>query len=703
MSQTTSAIPGGSPQDPKKPAGAAPMTPSAQAPTAQGPRPTQFPATVAKPMPMNKPVVTVKPAAPGAPVGKPAATPIPANRPTAPGVAPKAAAPAAPGASGAPAAGGAAGTKPAAPAPASGAAGESASPQIAELKGRPIGRVLTKMGKVTREQVVEALDFQKRKGGALGRILIDLGYVKEIDLNFALAAQRGYELINLEGKTINPAAISAVPPQIATTNKVLPLEFDPTTKKLKVAMGNPENFRALDDLRSLMGYDVQAVLADPDQIDKLVAKHYTTAADSLNEILSEMNTDDSLKGLKDRGESIDLDSIKEAADSNPVRKLINLVLLQAIKDKASDIHFEPFEDEFKMRYRIDGVLYEMMPPPAHIAAAISSRIKVMANLDIAERRVPQDGRIELNVNNQPIDLRVSVLPTMFGESVVMRVLDRGNVSLDLDKVGLRDDESLIVRQLIHKPNGIVIVTGPTGSGKTTTLYSALRELNDPSSKLITAEDPVEYDIDGIIQCQIKPEIELTFARILRSMLRQDPDTILVGEIRDKETAEIAVQASLTGHLVFSTLHTNDAPSAVARLLDLGLEPFLVTATLEGIIAQRLVRRICLNCKEAYEPTLEQLMELELRQEDVQGRVFYYGKGCEMCNNTGYKGRQGIYEIMLLDDEMRDLIIKHASTQILRHEAKKRGMRTLRQSGLMSIYDGVTTIEEVVRETIMEEG
>ncbi len=311
----------------------------------------------------------------------------------------------------------------------------------------------------------------------------------------------------------------------------------------------------------------------------------------------------------------------EAADLAPVKKLINLVLLQAIRDKASDIHFEPFETEFKMRYRIDGVLYEMMPPPTHIAAAISSRVKVMAGLDIAERRMPQDGRIELNVNNQPIDLRVSVLPTMFGESVVMRVLDRSNVSLDLDRLGLREDDLLVIRQLIHKPNGIVIVTGPTGSGKTTTLYSALRELNDPSTKLITAEDPVEYDIDGIVQCQIKPEIELTFARILRSMLRQDPDTVLIGEIRDKETAEIAVQASLTGHLVFSTLHTNDAPSAIARMLDLGLEPFLVTATLEGIIAQRLVRKICNNCKSDYVPTEEQLMELELRSRRCRGQKF----------------------------------------------------------------------------------
>jgi type IV pilus assembly protein PilB len=602
------------------------------------------------------------------------------------------------------------GSAPSAPAPApaappsggisGGGAGEM--PPVDQLQGRPIGRVLTKMGKATREQIVEALTFQKSKGGALGRILIDLGYIKEADLGIALAAQRGYELINLEGLQIDEATIKAEPAQIATTNKVLPIAYDKATKKLTVAMASHENFRALDDLRSLMGYNVTAKIADAEQIDRLIVKYYQAAAEGIGEILGELNQDENLKDLKNRGESIDLDSLKEAADSNPVRKLINLVLLQAIKDKASDIHFEPFEDEFKMRYRIDGVLYEMMPPPAHIAAAISSRIKVMANLDIAERRLPQDGRIELSVNNQPIDLRVSVLPTMFGESVVMRVLDRSNVSLDLDKLGMRDDDAKLLRALIAKPNGIVICTGPTGSGKTTTLYAALRELNDPSSKLITAEDPVEYDIDGIVQCQIRPEIDLTFARILRSMLRQDPDTILVGEIRDKETAEIAIQASLTGHLVFSTLHTNDAPSAIARLLDLGIEPFLVTATLEGIVAQRLVRRLCTNCKTAYTPAEEQLMELELRPEDVEGRVFYYGKGCDQCNNTGYRGRQGIYEIMLLDDEMRDMIVHRASTQVLRNEAKKRGMRILRESGLLAIYDGVTTIEEVVKETIMDD-
>ena len=582
------------------------------------------------------------------------------------------------------------------------AAGGYGGIPIDQLQGRQIGRVLVKMNKVTREQLVAALSFQKEKGGAIGRILIDSGYIKEADLSMALAAQKGIEFANLEGRTIPPEAIEAVPAQIATTNKIIPIEFNKQTKQLTIVMSNHENFRALDDLQSLMGYKVKALIGDTEQIEKLISKHYQAAAESLSDVLKDLSTDDNLQDLKHRGESIDLDTLKEAADSNPVRRLVNLVLLQAIKDKASDIHFEPFEDEFKIRYRIDGVLYDMMPPPSHIGPAISSRVKVMANLDIAERRLPQDGRIELSVNNLPIDMRVSVLPTMFGESVVMRVLDRSNVQLDLDKIGLREDDLVLARTLIHKPNGIIVCTGPTGSGKTTTLYSALRELNDPSSKLITAEDPVEYDIDGIIQCQVRADIEMTFARILRSMLRQDPDIILVGEIRDKETAEIAVQASLTGHLVFSTLHTNDAPSSVARLLDLGLEPFLVTATVEAIVAQRLVRRICLNCKTEYTPAEEQLMELELRADDVVGKKFYYGKGCEQCNNTGYRGRLGIYEIMVIDDESRDLIVKHASTQVLRSEARKRGMRTLRQSGLLAIYDGVTTIEEVVRETIMED-
>jgi type IV pilus assembly protein PilB len=580
--------------------------------------------------------------------------------------------------------------------------GPGGMPPIDQLQGRHIGRVLTKMGKVSRDQVQEALEYQKKKGGQLGRILVDLGYVAETDLNVGLAAQRGFEMVKLDGIEIPPDVIAAVPQNMANSHKVLPIAYDKATKKLTVVMASHDNFRALDDLRNVMGYTVVVKIGDSDQIDKLLTKYYQAAAEEISQILTNMQDDASLKNLKDRGQSIDIADLAQAADSNEIRKLINLVLLQAIKDKASDIHFEPFEGEFKMRYRIDGVLYEMMPPPPEIAPAISSRIKVMANLDIAERRLPQDGRIELNVNNQQIDLRVNVLPTMFGESVVMRVLDRGNVSLDLDKLGMREDDLTAIRQLIRKPNGVVVVTGPTGSGKTTTLYSALRELNDPSSKLITAEDPVEYDIDGVIQCQIKPDIELTFARILRAMLRQDPDVILVGEIRDHETAKIAIEASLTGHLVFSTLHTNDAPSSIARLLDLGLEPFMVTAAIEGIVAQRLVRKICAKCKTEYKPTEEQLMELELRPEDVTGKIFYFGKGCENCNKTGYKGRQGLYEIMVLDDDMRDMIVAQASTQILRTEARKRGMRPLRQSGLMAIYDGITTIEEVVRETLTEE-
>ncbi len=577
-------------------------------------------------------------------------------------------------------------------------------PPVDQLKGRPLGRVLNKMGRVSREQVIDALKFQKSKGGPLGQIMVDLGHITAGDLNVALAAQQGYELVDLSDVEIPEEAIEAVPSQTAQTHQVLPISFDKAKKRLVVAMASHDNFQALDDLKTLFGFNVSAKIGDKDKIASLIKKHYAQQAESFASLMGDFENDSTLKGLaKKKGDqSIDLDDLKGAADANPVKKLINLVLLQAIKDKASDIHFEPFEDEFKIRYRIDGVLYEMMPPPTHIAPAISSRVKVMANLDIAERRVPQDGRIELTVNNLPVDLRVSVLPTMFGESVVMRVLDRSNVSLDLDKVGLAGDDLHVTRTLIRKPNGIVIVTGPTGSGKTTTLYSALRELNEPTEKLITAEDPVEYDIDGIVQCQIKPDIELTFGRILRAMLRQDPDVILVGEIRDKETAEIAVQASLTGHLVFSTLHTNDAPSSIARMLDLGLEPFLITATLEGVIAQRLVRKVCKKCKTEYTPPLEQLMELELTEEDAKGQVFYYGKGCDACNNTGYKGRMGIFEIMVLDDAMRDLIVANGSTQQIRNAARGLGMRSLRESGLKAIFDGETSIEEVVRETIMEE-
>jgi type IV pilus assembly protein PilB len=435
-----------------------------------------------------------------------------------------------------------------------------------------------------------------------------------------------------------------------------------------------------------------------------LTKYYETQSsdENINELIDEIQGDSFLAEFEGRSTSIDLDELKELSESNPVKKLLNLVLLQAIRDKASDIHFEPFEDEYKMRYRIDGVLYEMVPPPKYIAAALSSRIKVMADLDIAERRLPQDGRISLTVRDNPIDLRVSVLPTMFGESVVLRVLDRSQASFSLTELGLQPQDQDLVRKLIRKPNGIIIVTGPTGCGKTTTLYSALDELNDIATKIITTEDPVEYDVDGLVQVQMKPDIGLTFARCLRSILRQDPDVILVGEIRDLETAEIAAQASLTGHVVFTTLHTNDAPSSVARLLDLGVEPFLITATIEGIVAQRLVRRICARCKKQYDPTEAQLGMLGLLPEDVGDKVFYYGKGCSKCNGTGYRGRVGIFEIMVFNDEIRDLIMNQGSTGVLREAAVRNGMRLLRENGLAAIYDGITTIDEIAKETMMEQ-
>ncbi|MHC4698349.1 MAG: GspE/PulE family protein, partial [Planctomycetota bacterium] len=465
----------------------------------------------------------------------------------------------------------------------------------------------------------------------------------------------------------------------------------------------PDNFVATDDLKTLLGYDIKACLCGASDLKRAIDRYYPEGEqESITGLIDELSEDEDLAKFQGRGDSIDLAELKEMMELNPVKKLLNLVLLQAIKDKASDIHFEPFEDEYKMRYRIDGVLYEMVPPPRYIAMAISSRIKVMASLDIAERRMPQDGRIELMLRGNPIDLRVAVLPTMFGESVVLRVLDRANVQLSLDKIGMREDDLATFHDLIKKPNGIIINTGPTGCGKTTTLYAALMELNSTETKILTAEDPVEYDIDGLIQCQMRPAVGMTFARALRSFLRQDPDIILVGEVRDLETAQISVQASLTGHLVFTTLHTNDAPSAIARLMDLGLEPFLITATLEAIVAQRLVRLICTNCKAQYTPTEEQLMELNLKPDEVGDQEFYYGKGCDYCNNTGYRGRLGIYETMTIDDHLRELIMEHASTSVLRREAIKHGMRTLRDSGLMAIYDGATTIDEVVKETILEE-
>lgn len=572
----------------------------------------------------------------------------------------------------------------------------------AELKGRKLGRVLTKLGRVTRERVHEALAIQKTRKVPIGQLLVELGYCTQRDIQEALAGQAGMAYVDLTKMTVPDEVRDSIAAETVQAYQVVPIEYNPRSKRLKIAMKSADNFRAVDDLRLLMGFNVDAVVADPADVDALIKKHYAKQ-EAVADVVSALASDEKFKALGARGgASIDLDELKEASEDNKVVKLLNLVLLQAIKDRASDIHFEPFEREFKMRYRIDGVLYEMVPPPKHLGPAITSRIKVMANLDIAERRLPQDGRIELTVGGTPIDLRVSVLPTMHGESVVMRVLDRSNVQLALDRVGLRPDDYELFSRLINKPNGIVIVTGPTGSGKTTTLYAALQSLNDIETKILTAEDPVEYDIDGLCQCQVNADVELTFARCLRSFLRQDPDIILVGEIRDLETGIIAIQAALTGHLVLSTLHTNDAPSSILRLLDLGVEPFLLTATIEGIVAQRLVRTICPKCKEQYEPREEELMELGLLPEDIGGRKLFRGKGCDNCLGSGYRGRMAIFEIMAMSDELRDMVMKRASTNVIRDHARRYGMRTLRESGLLAIYEGQTTIDEVVRETIAEE-
>jgi len=576
-------------------------------------------------------------------------------------------------------------------------------PPVEQLRGRTLGRILIKMGVLNRDKVHECLKIQsQRQGVQIGQIFLELGLVDEVQLQMALAAQRGMEYVSLDGFDIPPDVVEKVPAQMAKTYHIVPIEYNREQNELTVALDSPDNFRATDDLSTLMGFKVTAKITDRDVLESALTKYYETQDENITELIDEIQGDSFLAEFEGRNQSIDLDELKELSESNPVKKLLNLVLLQAIRDKASDIHFEPFENEYKMRYRIDGVLYEMVPPPKYIAAALSSRIKVMANLDIAERRLPQDGRISLTVENNPIDLRVSVLPTMFGESVVLRVLDRSQAMFDLAALGLRTDAQEIIRQLIHKPNGIIIVTGPTGCGKTTTLYSALHELNDIGTKIITTEDPIEYDIDGIIQVQMKPAIGLVFARCLRSILRQDPDIILVGEIRDLETAEIAAQSSLTGHIVFTTLHTTDAPSSIARLLDLGIEPFLLTATIEGIVSQRLVRKICENCKTAFEPSEAQLMELQLTPDDIKGKKFHYGRGCSKCNGTGYRGRTGVFEIMVFNDEIRDLVMNQASTAVLRSAGQKAGMRLLRDNGLEAIYDGITTIDEVVKETIMEE-
>lgn len=567
--------------------------------------------------------------------------------------------------------------------------------------GRRLGQVLVDLGYIDDGQLWEILDEAKNVGLPIGQVALQRGLITETQLLQALADQFAMKYLTPEELKPTSEALALIPEMAASVYKVLPLWVKEGV--VTVAIGDPMNLPGIDDLRNMQNLqEVVACLASPTAIADVMARAYQGNEESIVDIINALNQDDE-DGPIGRETSIDLDKLIEEADQAPVRKLLNMVMLLAIKDRASDIHFEPFEDEYKLRYRCDGVMYEMIPPPRHLANAIATRIKVMSNLDIAERRLPQDGRIELNVGGNRVDMRVSILPTMFGESAVIRVLDRGNVGLDLNRVGMDSKMLTDFRDMIKKPNGICLVTGPTGSGKTTTLYSALNEINEITDKLITCEDPIEYDIDGIIQVPINSDIGVTFAAALRSILRQDPDIILVGEIRDLETAQIAVQAALTGHMVFSTLHTNDAPSTITRLRDMGLETFLLTATIEGILAQRLVRRICEDCRTEFQPSEEMLMELALKQSEIPAeKKFYYGRGCDRCNNTGYKGRQGIFEFIRMNDDLRDMVSANASTDQLREACKKHGMSTLREAGLNAIFSGFTTIDEIIRETAMDD-
>jgi len=566
-----------------------------------------------------------------------------------------------------------------------------------------LGQILTDLGLIDDEQLEQMLAEQESRGGELlGRVGLSMEFYSDEQLGEALAEQWNTVFVTLYDKQIGHDLVEIISRTMAEMYRVVPLELK--DNRLTIATADPQKIQIADELRVFLGYDIHVVVATDGEIDKAIEKFYSGEIETVESIVEEMEADKDLaNAAKEIGNDgpIDLTSAEAMADSAPVRKLLNLVLLMAIKENASDIHLEPFEDTFRIRMKADGVLQEMVPPPKHLSFAITTRIKVMANLDIAERRMPQDGRIELSVSGHPVDLRVSVLPTLFGESVVMRVLDRGVVSLDLDKLGM--DEGILrrFREVMVRPNGIILVTGPTGSGKTTTLYSALSELNEPDDKIITTEDPIEYDIEGIVQVPIDADLGVTFASALRAILRQDPDRILVGEIRDVETAEIAIQAALTGHMVFSTLHTNDSPATVTRLRDMGVQPFLITATVEAILAQRLVRRICANCKEEYVPDAETLADLELTSDQVAGKTFYRGKGCDKCSGTGYKGRLGLYELLIMNDELRDLVVRNASTEEIRELARKGGMVTLRDSGMVNMFAGHTTADEVIRETILE--
>jgi type IV pilus assembly protein PilB len=551
----------------------------------------------------------------------------------------------------------------------------------------PVLDLLKARGYIDDAQHEELSGQIQQSGKDIAQAVVDYGLMEREHVFGLIAEDLGAQFIDLRGFNPPPELIAAIPSGTARLYQAVPVSFDGNA--LTVALADPLNPQTGEDLRFALGKEVVFCVADSKQVIEFIARVYTAGegAGAMDDILGQLKK----VALSDNDPDAE-------ASSAPIVRYVDLVLEQAMREQASDIHFEPFEDVFKIRYRVDGALYEMAPPPLHLSNTIISRIKVMSNLNIAERRIPQDGRIVMSLAGRDVDFRVSTLPTTFGESVVLRVLDRSSVSLDLENLSLPPAIGKYIEETIIKPNGIFIVTGPTGAGKTTTLYACLRRINTIDSKLLTAEDPVEYDVDGIMQVPVNEGIGLTFSRILRAFLRQDPDKILVGEMRDVETAQIAIQASLTGHLVFSTLHTNDAPGAVTRLIDMGCEPFLVAASLEGVLGQRLLRTICADCKQPYEPSAALLGELGLSPEDIGDKQFYTGAGCETCADTGYKGRQGLFELLDITDPIAEMITERAPTVVLRQKAIELGMTTLRDDGLRNIYQGKTTIEEVLKYT-----
>jgi type IV pilus assembly protein PilB len=567
---------------------------------------------------------------------------------------------------------------------------------MADYTSNPLLALIKEQGLIDDLQLEEVLQEQNRSGKTISQILNDFGIVETETQLQIVASYLGTEVVDLADRELTPELIATIPVSTARMYQCVPVADYGSV--LQIALGDPLNPAIVDELGFVVGKEVQVLVADQAQIAKLVDKYYPEDGASFGDALKELQDDDIAREANEIAATDNITGLSDLANEAPIVRFVNLVLYQAVQDRASDIHFEPFEDEFKIRYRVDGALYEMTPPPKHLALPVISRLKVMSNLNISERRIPQDGRINFSIAGRQIDLRVSTLPTQFGESVVLRVLDRSSVNLDIEALNFPKYLFDYVNDAILQPNGIFIVTGPTGSGKTTTLYSCLRKVNTIDSKLLTAEDPVEFDIEGIMQVAINDAVGMTFGKALRAFLRQDPDVIMVGEMRDLETSQIAIQASLTGHLVLSTLHTNDAPGAVTRLIDMGVEPFLISSTLMAVLAQRLVRTVCKKCRTPFEPTESQLSLLNLSPHDIGDKVFYYGRGCNNCNDTGYKGRRGIFELLIVSDPIRNLINERAPSVVLRQRAVELGMVTLREDGLRGIFDGDTTIEEVVKYT-----